>query len=87
MPQPLESRLLQSFQDAAVVAPNDSVDIARPANAIYVGTAGNIVLRTMGGTTLTFLAVPAGILDVQTARILNTNTTAAGIVALYTTIA
>lgn len=85
MASSLNTRVLQFFDDAAVVSPNDTADLARAARAIYVGTAGNVVCRTMGGTTLSFLAVPVGILNVGMSRILSTNTTAAGIVALFTT--
>jgi len=81
----LDTRLLQTFQDAAAITTNDTVDIARPAAALYIGTAGNIVLKTMNNTTITFLAVPVGILDISIRRVLSTNTTASGLIALYTT--
>lgn len=81
------SRILQYFQDAADISPNDTVDLARPCNAIFVGTAGNIVLKTFAGTTMTFLAVPVGEFRVSAKRVYTTNTTAAGLKALYTTVA
>jgi hypothetical protein len=84
---PVESRLLQFFQDAASVTPNNTlgVSLARPAHALYVGTAGNLVIRTMNKNTITFLAVPVGIFDISARDVFSTNTSAAGIVALYTT--
>jgi len=83
----INSRLLQLFQDAAPVTPNNTLgaSLARAAHALYIGTAGNLVLRTMNNNTVTFLAVPAGIFDVSARDVFSTNTTAAGIIALYTT--
>lgn len=78
----LNARILQVFQDAASVTPG-TADLARPAHALYVGTAGNVVGKTMNNNTVTFLAVPVGIFDVAM-RAVYTATTAAGIMAMYT---
>lgn len=86
MATPIEGRLLQYFQDGAPITPSETVDIARPAMAIYVGTTGSVVVRTIPGTTLTFLAVPVGVLNVQ-AKGIGTATTAGGLIALYTSVA
>ena len=69
--------------DGTAVIPSDSVDLATPCRSIYVGTAGNIVLVTISGTTLTFVNVAAGsILPVRASRIRATNTTAGSLIAL-----
>lgn len=83
----LNGRLLQFFQDAADVTPNNTLgaSLARPAAALFIGTAGNVVLRTMNKNTVTFLAVPVGVFNVSARDVFSTNTTAAGIKALYTT--
>lgn len=79
----LESTLLSSFTRGASVTPNDGADLSRPAHALYIGTSGNLRVTTIGGDELTFTNVPVGIFDVQVKKVFNTNTTAAGIFALY----
>jgi len=69
---------------AAVVTPNDSVDLPRfPARALYIGVTGNLVVDTAEGQTITFTAVPVGIFPVSVRRVRATSTTASNIVALY----
>lgn len=51
--------------------------------ALYVGTGGNINLRTADGQTLVFANVAAGIFPVQVDMVLSTSTTASGLIALY----
>lgn len=68
---------------AAAVTPSDSVNLTRAADALYVGSAGNLV-AVMNGTAITFSNVPAGtVLPIKCTRVNSTNTTASGIVALY----
>ncbi len=68
----------------AAVSVSDSVNMANPSRAIYVGTTGNVSLLTTGGSSLVFVAVPAGfILPVRTVRVNSTNTNASNMVALY----
>lgn len=68
----------------AAITPSDGADLPVFAKAIYVGGAGNIVLRAIddaGNTTLT--GVTAGtIIPVRARRVLATGTTATGLVAL-----
>lgn len=69
--------------DGFAITPSDSADLASDAAGIYVGVTGNIVLKTAGETTLTFVAVPAGtILPIDTRRVLATGTTATSLIAL-----
>lgn len=71
-------------EDASAVTPSDSTNLTTAARALYVGTAGNIVLVTVGGNVITFANVQSGtILPVRTTRVNATNTTATNIVALY----
>jgi len=68
---------------AAVVTPNDSVDLPLKARALFVGGAGNIAVVTRGGSSVTFTGVAAGsILPVAVNRVLATGTTATNIMAL-----
>ena len=67
--------------DAFTVTPSDTVDFTVMARALYVGTTGNVVVVTRGGTTLTFSSVPAGmIIPIRCSRVNSTNTTASNIV-------
>ena len=67
--------------DAFAVTPSDTTQLA--ANALYVGTTGNVAVVTEAGTTVTFSSVPAGaVLPVRVRQVLSTNTTASNIVAL-----
>ena len=70
---------------AAAVTPNDSTDLAvSPARSLFIGGAGNLVVDTAAGDTVTFTGVTAGsILPVSVKRVRATNTTATSIVALY----
>jgi hypothetical protein len=75
----LNNRALDGF----AITPNDSADLTRDAGGIYVGVTGNVVLDTSKGTTLTFVAVPAGtILPIDTRRVRATGTTATSLIAL-----
>ncbi len=68
---------------AASVTPNDGADLAFVARALYVGGTGNIKIDTPNGDTVTFNAVPVGILPVRANKVYSTGTTATNIVALY----
>jgi hypothetical protein len=67
---------------AAAVTPNDSTVVN--ANALYIGTTGNVALVVReGDAAVTFTAVPVGVLHVNAYKVMSTNTTASNIVALY----
>lgn len=83
---------------AFAVTPSDTMDLTNAGNtnptpsyakSLYVGTSGNIAIIAAGdksnngqGTSVTFSNVPAGWFPVQVRRVLNTGTSASGIVAL-----
>lgn len=72
-----------SYSGAAAITPSDTVDLPSQAKAIYVGGAGD-VLATIGGTDVTFKAVPVGtVLHITATRVKATGTTATNLVALY----
>jgi len=67
---------------AVSVTPSDSTDLSG-TRSIYVGVAGNVSVHMKGSTTsVTFVAVSAGILPIQVDKILATGTTATDMVAL-----
>jgi hypothetical protein len=68
---------------AAAVTPNDSVDLALKARALYVGGGGSVAVVTRGGSSVTFVGVPAGgYVLAAVDRVLSTGTTATNILAL-----
>ncbi len=66
------------------VVPNDASDLSVVTKAIYVGTGGNIVVRTIDAAAdVTFANVPTGtVLPVRARAIRATGTTASQIVGL-----
>ncbi len=69
---------------AAAITASDSVDLANPVRAIYIGGAGNVVITTVAGNDVTFSGLPAGmILPVRAKRVKATGTTATGLVGLW----
>lgn len=80
------------FSDAVVapagapfaVTPSDATPLPVVPKALYVGTAGNVVLRGVAGSSdVTFRNVAAGqVIDVRASFVRATGTTAADIVAL-----
>jgi len=85
-----QSSVLAPAYDSFAVTPSDSVDFVNSATtngiarSLYIGTAGNVVLKTERGNISTFLNVTTSFVIPQKCRRVNsTGTTAAGIVALY----
>jgi hypothetical protein len=75
---------LRAYTKAAAVTPNDSTDLGNIASALYIGTAGDLKVTTVGGSTVTFNEVPVGVFDaVIVSRVWSTGTAAADIIALY----
>ena len=69
---------------AVEISISDSVDLAYATRAIYVGGAGNLKVRMLGGTDVTFMNVQAGAqYAMRCDRVFATGTTATGIVALW----
>tara|TARA_R110002050_G_scaffold280972_1_gene428193 strand:+ start:718 stop:972 length:255 start_codon:yes stop_codon:yes gene_type:complete len=74
---------------AAVITPSDSAQIQNNARdsrgcLVYVGGTGDLAVVTAGGDTVTFTAVPTGmILPVQIIKVLATGTTATSLIALH----
>jgi hypothetical protein len=70
-------------RNASAVTASDSTALSG-VRGVYVGGAGNLAVRFIGGATVTLAAVPAGtLLPLMVDRIMSTNTTATDIVALY----
>ena len=71
-------------EKAVAVTTSDTLPLAIPARALYVGVAGNVAVIPIGQTTsITFVGVQAGtILPISARLVLATGTTATNIVAL-----
>ncbi len=68
-------------QGAVAVVPSDVAN-SGTFRALWVGTAGNITIVTLAGTTVLFSNVPAGIFPVAGRGVKSTGTSAALLVAL-----
>ena len=69
--------------DGFAVTPSDTVNFAIMARSLFIGGAGNVVLITAHGTTLTFNNIAAGtVLPMMAQRVNATNTTATTIVGI-----
>jgi hypothetical protein len=80
--------ILAPAYDAFAVTPGTPYTTGATSNkvarALYVGTAGNIILTTERGNIATFLNVTTSfILPVRHTGVISTSTTASGLVALY----
>lgn len=70
--------------DAAAITPHEVNELEAVTRGIYVGGAGNIVLITATGRTVTFTNVPAGsILPIAVRQVKAIGTTATALVALW----
>ena len=78
------SRDFSPAYDAAAVTPADSDLTAGECIGFFVGGAGDVAVKTAGGTTVTFSNCLAGaVYPIKCVQIRSTNTTATNIVALY----
>ena len=70
--------------DCFPITPSDTDDLAKATKAIFVGTGGDVVLRSVSGAAdVTFRNLPDGsILDVRVRAIRASGTSAANIVGL-----
>lgn len=81
---------------AIAITKSDTLDVTSPAGdaapcytaGLYIGVSGDVAVIMAGdplaaGTSVTFKAVPVGILPIQVRRVMSTNTTATNMVGLY----
>jgi len=64
------------------ITPDGNTDLATIPDAVYVGGAGDVVLKGSDGTNATFSATAGQILPLSPTRVLSTGTTATGLVGL-----
>lgn len=71
-----------SFLGAAAITPSDTVDLALPVSALSISVAGALKVDMASGETVTFAAVPIGVIEIAVTRVYATGTAATGIVGL-----
>lgn len=64
------------------ITPDGNTDLAPIPDAVYVGGAGDVVLKGSDGTNATFAATAGQVLPFSPTRVLATGTTATGLVGL-----
>jgi hypothetical protein len=75
--------LTSPFCFAEPVVPSDIVDLPYVSRSLFIGTAGDIRVTTLGGTIVTFRDHPAGYMPARVTRVHATQTTATDIVAVW----
>lgn len=76
--------LVSPAENAADIIPDDASDISNVTRALYVGDAGNLCVKMLGGGTATFANVPSGtLIPLRVTRVLATGTTATAILGLW----
>jgi hypothetical protein len=64
--------------DALAVTPSDTAE--NNCHGLYIGVGGDVAVKGVGGTAVTFKNVPAGtILPILVTKVMATNTTATNI--------
>lgn len=61
------------------ITPSDTVDLAVPARALYIGGAGAVKVTHLDGSTVTYAAVAVGVFPVTAVRVFATGTGASNI--------
>ncbi len=69
-------------KDGVAVTPSDTVNLAQPARALWVGVLGDVSVEMVGiGSAVVFKGAQ-GLLPISVTRVNSTNTDATDIVAL-----
>lgn len=79
-----ESRGSPVFAHYANVTPHDSTELGNYARALFIGSAGNVVVTSPAGDVARFGPLGNGTtLNVEAKLVLSTGTTAANITAMW----
>lgn len=71
-------------EHAVAITTSDSVDLANATRGLYVGVSGDVKVNTVGGDTVTFVGLAAGIIHpIRATRVYLTGTDAVNIVGVY----
>lgn len=71
-------------ENAFAVTPNNDADLAEDTRGLYVGVSGDVKVDLVGGTTVTFVNLAAGVIHpIRARRVYATGTDATSIVGVY----
>lgn len=71
-------------ENAVAIEPSDAGTLAVVTRALYVGSAGDLVVRMAGGNVVTLANVAAGsLLPIRVDRVLATGTSAGSLLGLW----
>lgn len=71
-------------ENAFAVTPNNDADLAEDTRGLYVGVSGDVKVDLVGGTTVTFVNLVAGVIHpIRARRVYATGTDATSIVGVY----
>lgn len=80
----LPATLTSPATHAVDIAPDDTTPLPGVTRALYVGQAGDVAAEMQSGQVVTFQNVQSGtILAIRTLKIMQTGTTATGLVAMW----
>lgn len=65
------------------ITPSNTTDLAITPRAIFVGGAGNVVIRDIAGVDVTYTFPAGSVFSFRAVRILATGTTATNLVGIY----
>lgn len=65
------------------ITPSDDDELPYVTRAIYVGGTGDINVRLLDRTSLTFKSAPIGTLLIRCRQVMDTGTTATDLIGLY----
>ena len=69
---------------AFAITKSDTTVFEHPTTFLYVGTAGNIKVKLVGGDVITFNSLTAGVFHpIRAMMVYSTDTAASGIVGVY----
>ena len=71
-------------ENARAIEPSDADDLPRVTRALYVGGAGDVAMRMVGGDVITLANVQASsLVPLRIARVMAAGTTAGALVGLW----
>lgn len=71
-------------ENAFAVTPNNDADLAEDTRGLYVGVSGDVKVDLVGGTTVTFVNLAAGVIHpIRARRVYATGTDAGDIIGVY----
>lgn len=72
------------YNQAATITPSDTVNLAKPSDALLIGSSGAVAAVFENGTVVILTVSAPTVLPVRVARVNATGTTATGLAALNT---